>query len=138
MNNNYRKTDTTIYCCRYHIIFCPKYRRKIFREEIANRFKEIVKAMEKEQNFYVIEMEVMPDHIHLLLDVDPIVGVNTLIARIKGKTANLLCKEFPEIRRRIPTLWSRSKFIATVGDVSSDAVEEYIKSQKTNEQRRKK
>ena len=93
--------------------------------------------MQEEQNFKVMEMEVMPDHVHLLLDVDPTIGINVIVSRIKGKTAHILTREFPEIRRRIPTLWTRSKFIASVGSVSLETVKEYIKSQKTNEQRKK-
>ena len=137
MNSNYRTTETTVYCCRYHVIFCPKYRRKVLINGIDERFKEIVLSMQKDENFIVLEMEVMPDQVHLLLDVDPTIGINVVVSRIKGKTAHILTREFPEIRRRIPTLWTRSKFIATVGSVSLETVEEYIKSQKTNEQRKK-
>ena len=86
--------------------------------------------MEEENNFYVLEIEVMPDHVHLLLDVDPTVGINTVVSRIKGKTSNVLNKEFPELRKRLPTLWTRSKFIATVGCVSLDVVKQYIEDQK--------
>ena len=134
----YRTTETTVYCCRYHIIFCPKYRRKVLREPIAERFKQIVMSMQEEQNFYVLGMEVMPDHVHLLLDIDPTIGVNIVVARIKGKTAHILNREFPELTRKLPTLWTRSKFIATVGSVSLEVVKKYIEDQKTNEQRRKK
>lgn len=134
----YRTTETTVYCCRYHIIFCPKYRRKVLREPIAERFKQIVLSMQEEQNFYVLGMEVMPDHVHMLLDVDPTVGINVVVARIKGKTAHILNREFPELTRKLPTLWTRSKFIATVGSVSLEVVKKYIEGQKTNEQRCKK
>ena len=134
----YRTTETTVYCCRYHIIFCPKYRRKVLREPIAERFKQIVMSMQEAQNFYVLGMEIMPDHVHMLLDIDPTIGVNVVVARIKGKTAHILNREFPELTRKLPTLWTRSKFIATVGSVSLDVVKKYIEGQKTNEQRRKK
>lgn len=136
--SDYRTTETTVYCCRYHIIFCPKYRRKVLINGIDERFKEIVFSMQEDNNFIVMEMEVMPDHVHLLLDIDPTIGVNKVVKRIKGKTSNILNKEFPELKRKLPTLWTRSKFIATVGSVSLDAVKKYIKEQKTNEQRRKK
>ena len=134
----YRTTETTVYCCRYHIIFCPKYRRKVLREPIAERFKQIVMSMQEEQNFYVLGMEVMPDHVHLLLDIDPTIGVNIVVARIKGKTAHILNREYPELTRKLPTLWTRSKFIATIESVSLEVVKKYIEDQKTNEQRRKK
>lgn len=136
--SDYRSNETTVFCCRYHVIFCPKYRRKVLIHGIDERFKEIVLSMQEEQNFKVLEMEVMPDHVHLLLDVDPTIGVNTLVGRIKGKTAHILCREYPEIRRRIPTLWTRSKFIATVGSVSLAVVKKYIEDQKSNEQRKPK
>ena len=134
----YRTNETTVYCCRYHIIFCPKYRRKVLREPIAERFKQIVMSMQEEQNFYVLGMEVMLDHVHLLLDIDPTIGVNVVVARIKGKTAHILNREFPELTRKLPTLWTRSKFIATVGSVSLEVVKKYIEGQKRNEQRHKK
>jgi putative transposase len=134
----YRTTETTVYCCRYHIIFCPKYRRKVLREPIAERFKQIVMSMQEEQNFYVLGMEVMLDHVHMLLDIDPTIGVNVVVARIKGKTAHILNRENPELTRKLPTLWTRSKFIATVGSVSLEVVKKYIEGQKRNEQRHKK
>ena len=129
-SNKYRKTKTTVFCCRYHVIFCPKYRRKVLTDPIAKRFKEVVLSLQEPNNFYVIEMEVMPDHVHLLLDVDPTVGIDIVVSRIKGKTSNILNKEFPELKRRLPTLWTRSKFIATVGSVSLDVVKQYIEDQK--------
>ena len=86
--------------------------------------------MQDANNFYVLEMEVMPDHVHLLLDVDPTIGINLIVSRIKGKTSHILNKEFPELKRRLPTLWTRSKFIATVGSVSLDVVKKYIENQK--------
>lgn len=138
MKNEYRRTETTVYSCKYHIIFCPKYRRKVLREPIANRFKELVTELQTEYNFIVIEMEVMPDYVHLLLDIDPTVGVNYVVSKIKGTTAHCLTREFPELKRKLPTLWTRSKFIATVGSISLDVVKKYIEDQKTNEQRRKK
>jgi len=130
MNKKYRTTETTVYCCRYHVIFCPKYRRKILSPEIQERFKEVVLSIQEINNFIVIEMEVLPDHVHLLLDVDPTIGIDVVVARIKGSTSNALRKEFPEINRRLPTLWTRSKFIATVGSVSLDTVKQYIEGQK--------
>lgn len=129
-HNAYRTTETTVYCCRYHVIFCPKYRRPVLREPIAKRFKEVVLSMQEEQNFIVLGMEVMPDHVHLLLDVDPTIGINIIVSRIKGRTSNVLNREFPELQRKLPTLWTRSKFIATVGSVSLDVVKQYIEDQK--------
>lgn len=129
-NEKYRTTETTVYRCLYHVIFCPKYRRAVLRSEIAERFKEVVLTLQEKNNFRVVEMEVMPDHVHLLLDVDPTVGINIVISRIKGRTAHMLNREFPELVRKLPTLWTRSKFVVTVGSLSLEAVKQYIEEQK--------
>ena len=129
-SKGYRTTETTVYCCRYHIIFCPKYRRKVLTPAIAKRLKEVIISIKDVNNFGIIDMEVMPDHVHLLLDIDPTIGVDKVVSRIKGKTSNVLRKEFPELRSKLPTLWTRSKFIATVGSVSLDVVKLYIENQK--------
>ena len=128
--NGYRTTETTVYKCMYHIVFCPKYRRKILNPAMQKRIKEIVIELGPINNYRVYEMEVMEDHVHLLLDIDPTVGVNIIVSRIKGKTSNILNKEFPELKRKLPCLWTRSKFIATVGSTSLDVVKTYIENQK--------
>ena len=130
MAKKYRRTETTVYCCRYHIIFCPKFRRKVLTPPIRERLKEVVLSLQEANNFIVLEMEVMPDHVHLLLDIDPTIGVQTVVSRIKGRTSNVLNREFPELQTRLPTLWTRSKFIATVGSVSLEVVKQYIEDQK--------
>ena len=130
MNSKYRTTETTVFCCRYHIIFCTKYRRGVLTPPIQERFKETVMSMQESNNFIVLEIEVMPDHVHMLLDIDPTIGVQMVVSRIKGKTANVLNGEFPELKRKLSTLWTRSKFIATVGSISLDAVKRYIENQK--------
>lgn len=138
MKNTYKSNETTVYCCRYHVIFCPKYRRKVLREPIADRAKEVILSLQEANRFEVLEMEIMPDHVHLLLDVDPTIGINVIVSRIKGATAHILTREFPELKRKLPTLWTRSKFIATVGSVSLEVVKKYIEDQKSSEQRKQK
>jgi putative transposase len=78
----------------------------------------------------VLEIEVMPDHVHLLLDTCPADNINLIVSRIKGYTAHILRKEFPSLVSRIPSLWTRSRFISTVGSVSLEVVKQYIEGQK--------
>ena len=77
-----------------------------------------------------MEMEVLPDHVHLLLDVDPRVGMNVVVDKIKGFTSHELRNEFPWLKKRLPTLWTRSKFISSVGAVTLAVVKQYIEEQK--------
>jgi putative transposase len=129
---SYHRKGTVVYRCIYHVIFCPKYRRKLLVGEVEQRLKEIIKEVEANHPFTIIEMEVMPDHVHLLIDVDPDFGVKSAVARLKGTTSNILRKEFKHLRSKLPTLWTRSKFIASVGSVSLEVVKKYIEEQKDN------
>lgn len=92
--------------------------------------KELVLTKQADDGYTVIEMEVLPDHVHLLLDVDPRVGINRVIGKIKGFTSHELRNEFPRLKKRLPTLWTRSTFISTVGAVTLDVVQQYIENQK--------
>lgn len=129
-NKPYHSDHSIVYSCQYHVIFCPKYRRKVLTDALAQRMKELVLEKQDEYGYAVIEMEVMPDHVHLLLDVDPRIGINRIVGKIKGYTSHKLRAEFPWLKKRLPTLWTRSKFISTVGAVTLDVVQAYIEDQK--------
>lgn len=126
----YHITNNMVYSCQYHVVWCPKYRRKVLVDDIAKRMKEIILDLQGRLYFRVLDMEIMPDHVHLLLDVHPNVGIYKTINQIKGTTSCLLRREFPKLRSRLPTLWTRSKFISTVGAVSLDTVVKYIENQR--------
>jgi len=126
----YQSSNSIVFSCQYHVIFCPKYRRKVLVEGVDTRLKELLLEKQTEYGYELIEAEVMPDHVHLLLNVDPRIGVLSVIAKIKGYSANVLRKEFPWLRSRLPCLWTRSKFVSTVGAVSLDVVKSYIEDQK--------
>lgn len=129
-DKQYNTDAGLMYSCQYHIIFTPKYRRKVLTDGIDTRLKEIILEKQKEWNYEVIEVEVMPDHVHMLLSVNPKFGVYEVITRIKGYTSHTLREEFPTLKSRLPTLWTRSKFISTVGSVSLETVKKYIENQK--------
>jgi putative transposase len=126
----YHTDHSIVYSCQYHVIFRPKYRRPVLGDAIAKRIKELVLEKQAEYGYAIMDMEVMPDHVHFLLDVDPRIGVNKVVAKIKGYTSHELRQEFPWLKKRLPTLWTRSKFISTVGAVTLDVVQQYIASQK--------
>lgn len=130
----YRTTKATVYACQYHVVFCPKYRRRLLRGMVAERFKELAPAAASElDGVEILEMEVMPDHVHLLLEVPPQVAVGQAVARIKGRTSRELRGEFPWLKTKVPTLWTRSYFCSTVGGAPLEKVQEYIRNQKTSQ-----
>jgi len=129
-SKEYKSTKTLVYSCQYHVIFCSKYRRKVLQDSIDERFKQLILEKQEQYKYTVLEMEVMPDHVHLLLDTCPADNINQIVGKIKGYTANVLRKEFSSLVSRIPSLWTRSRFISTVGSVSLEVVKQYIESQK--------
>lgn len=128
-DKNYKHVEHLVYSCQYHIVFCPKYRRKVL-EPYADRLKELMLQVANENNFQILDMEIMPDHVHLIIDCDPRVSVCKYVRLLKGHTSSVLRKECPEIKRRLPNLWTRSTFISSVGAVTLDIVKDYIEKQK--------
>lgn len=126
----YHTDHSIVYSCQYHVIFCPKYRRAVLEDVVARRLKEMILEKQAEYGYAVMSMEIMSEHVHLLLDVDPRVGVNNVVAKIKGYTSHELREEYPWLKKRLPTLWTRSKFISTVGAVTLDTVQRYIADQR--------
>jgi len=102
----------------------------VLEEGVDDRLKEIIYLTAGEHNADVIELEVMPDHVHLLIEVDPQYGIHKLIKQFKGRSSRILREEFPHLRSRIPTLWTNSYFVSTVGGAPLEIVKQYIEQQK--------
>lgn len=130
MNKKYRSNKHITYSCKYHVIWCPKYRRKVLINNVDTRLKEIIFDVVKEKKAYLLELEIMPDHVHLLIEVDPLFGIHKLVKSIKGRSSRLLRQEFPFLKSRIPTLWTHSYFVSTVGGAPLSMVKKYIERQK--------
>ena len=126
----YKSNHNVVYSCKYHVVWCSKYRRSVLINGVDVRLKELIIETCKLHNVELIEMEVMPDHVHLLMEVDPQFGIHKAVKRIKGYSSKVLRSEFPWLRSRLPTLWSNSYFVSTVGDVSLSAIKQYIENQK--------
>ena len=129
----YKSNNNIVYSCKYHIVFCPKYRRKILVGDVKTRFKELVQEICNEFNIDLLVMEVMPDHVHLLLEIDPQFGVHKAVKTIKGRTSHVLRSEFKSLTTKIPSLWTNSYFVSTVGGAPLSIIKQYIESQKTSQ-----
>ena len=130
MENKYKHTKTTVSLINYHFIFCPRYRRKIFLiPNVEERFKELVKIKCKEMNIEIIAMECDKDHTHLFLNCMPTQSPSSIMHEIKGYTSRIMRSEFPELSK-MPGLWTRSFFVSTTGNVSSETIKAYVESQK--------
>ena len=125
-----RSNNNVFFVCKYHVVWCAKYRRQVLVKGADIRLKAIIREVCKEHLAEVIELEVMPDHVHLLVDVDPQFGIHRLVKAIKGRSSRLLRQEFPQCRTRLPSLWTNSYFVSTVGGAPLAIIKKYIENQK--------
>ena len=126
----YKSNNNVVYSCKYHVVWCPKYRRPVLVEGVAERLKELIRETCSRLNTDLLEMEVMPDHVHLLIEVDPQFGIHKAVKRLKGDSSRILREEFPWLRSRIPSLWTNSYFVSTVGGAPLSVIKQYIENQK--------
>lgn len=128
--DRYAQNAGAVFSLKFHIVWCPKYRRPVLAGRVDERLKELLTEVATEHGMTIHAMEVMPDHVHLFVEADPTLCVAEIVNRLKGRTSRILRQEFPSLRSRLPTLWSRSYFAATVGAVSEGTVRRYIEAQK--------
>jgi putative transposase len=126
-----RSNNNITYDCTYHVVWCPKWRRPVLHlPGVSERFIEIAREVCAERSATLIEIETMPDHVHLLVEVDPQFGIHKLVKAIKGRSSRLMRAEFPPLKSRIPTLWTNSYFVSTVGGAPLSKIKQYVANQR--------
>lgn len=130
MDSRYAQNAGATFSLKYHIVWCPKYRRPVLVDAVADRLRFLIEERSAEMGMTVHALEVMPDHVHLFVESDPTRCVAEIVNRLKGYTSRVLRQEFPALRSRLPTLWSRSYFAGSIGHVSAATIERYIAEQK--------
>lgn len=130
MGRKYKSNRNIVFSCQYHVVWCPKYRRKVLVNGIDDRLKHLLFHIAAELNAEILEIEVMPDHVHLLIDCDPTFGIYRIVKQMKGVTSRVLRKEYPALKSRLPTLWTNSVCILTTGGATIEIIKRYIEEQK--------
>ncbi|MBO5551222.1 MAG: IS200/IS605 family transposase [Lachnospiraceae bacterium] len=131
--DDYTHKSGIVYKNQFHIIFCPKYRRRVLVDGVDVRLKELIYEITAEQDITIKALEIMPDHVHLFIEFDPRKVLHKIIKDIKGRTSKILRQEFPWLRSRIPSLWTRSYFSCSVGHVNEATIQKYIEGQKRHQ-----
>ena len=128
--DSYTHKRRIVYKNQFHVIWCPKYRRPVLTDGVDVRLKEILLQTAAEMDVDIKAMEVMPDHVHIFMDFDPRLCLHKVVKTLKGRSSRILREEFPELKRRLPTLWTRSYFSCSIGHIGEDTIIRYVNSQK--------
>jgi putative transposase len=128
MEHEYKHEPHTVHLIVYHIIWCPKRRRKVLQGEIATRLEQILREVCSEQEWEVIRFAIQPDHVHLFIRSNPSTLPTDIARLIKGRSSPVLREEFPYLKR-MPSLGTRSTFYSTAGNVSAQTIQKYIERQ---------
>jgi putative transposase len=126
----YKSNAGAVFNLNYHFVFCPKYRRKVLTGDIETRLKELLIEKSLALGVEIAMLEVMPDHVHLFIIAPPNDAPQHYINQFKGYTSRILRQEFPELKRKLPCLWSRSYYVGAAGAVTEDVIRRYIEAQK--------
>ncbi len=133
MTEKIRKTSHSVYNINYHIVFCPKYRHHIFKNELEYEIFKLFKVISYNYGFEVLEQEIMPDHIHLFISAPPTIAPTEIVKILKSVSSNEIFKAFPNLKKSKfwgSGLWSKGDYIGTAGAVSSEIIKKYIQDQK--------
>ncbi|MCK4883623.1 MAG: IS200/IS605 family transposase [Candidatus Diapherotrites archaeon] len=130
-----KKTNHATFNINYHIVFCPKYRKNILTGELKTFIENCFETITHSSDYELIELEVMPDHIHIFVSTKPDVSPLTIVKKLKGISALLIFKNFPETKTQLRKghFWSPSYYISTAGVVTSEAIKKYIRANSPNQ-----
>lgn len=130
MSTPYQRNRTSVTLLNYHFVWIPARRRKVLVGPVAARLTALIYDVAAELRCSVIALEVMPDHVHLFLSATPVLAPDQIMFRIKGRTSRILRQEFPHLLS-MPSMWTRSYFCSTAGNVASETIRQYIATQRT-------
>ncbi|MFN8487267.1 MAG: IS200/IS605 family transposase [Caldilineaceae bacterium] len=129
-NERWTTSNKAVYNIGYHLIWCPKYRRKVLVDKVDARLKELLIEKASALGITIETMEVMPDHVHLFIKTPPTLAPHFIVQQLKGYTSFKLRQEFPKLKSRLPTLWTRSYYCESIGHISAEMIQRYIEDQK--------
>ena len=135
--SKYRKLSHVIYKCDYHIVWVPKYRFRVLKDQIKTLLEEDIRMLCEWKQCEIQEMSVQEDHIHLVVSVPPKVSISDLMGTLKGKLAIKLFKSYPKMKQKPywgNHFWARGYFVTTVG-VDEEVIKRYVKYQEEQEKR---
>ncbi len=129
MTDDYTHKEGIVYKNQFYIIFCSKYRRKVLLNGVDERLKEIIFQIAKEKDIEVKTLKIMPNNVHIFIEFDPRLTLHKIIKEFKRVSAGILREEFPYLKSKLPSLWTKNYFSCSVGVVSEETIKKYIENQ---------
>lgn len=130
MADRYKRNAGCVFNVKYHLVWCPKYRKPVLTGKIPERLKELLHMEAKELGIEIEVMEIQPDHVHVFITGQPNEAIQHIVNQLKGCSSRMLRSEFAELRAKLPCMWSRSYYVGTVGHVSEYTIKKYIEAQR--------
>ena len=130
MSDRYKRNAGCVFNIKYHLVWCPKYRKEVLTPKIAERLSELLNLKAQEMGIKIEIMQIHPDHVHVFITGQPTEAIQHIVNQLKGYSSRILRAEFAELRSKLPCLWSRSYYAGTVGHVSEYTIRKYIEAQK--------
>ncbi len=124
----YQHSANQVYLINYHIIWCPKRRRKVLVDKVKERLGGILQQVAQEKQVKILALEIQPDHLHIFVSCSPQMMVHKLVKALKGRSSYYLRREFSQLLK-LPSLWTNSYFVSTAGNVSNETIRKYIEAQ---------
>jgi putative transposase len=134
--DEYESLNHTKWECKYHVVFIPKYRRKVLFEQLRKHLGEVFHRLAKQKESQIEVGHVMPDHVHMMISIPPKYSVSQVVGFIKGKSAIHVARVYGERKRNFAgqSFWARGYFVSTVGRDEA-LIREYIKNQEEEDKR---
>jgi len=124
----YKHSRSQVYLINYHLIWAPKRRKPVLVGKVKERLAQVLKEVAEESGVDILNLTIQPDHLHLFVSAYPQLPVHKIVKAFKGRSSNILRKEFPELLK-LPSLWTHSYFVSTAGNVSAETIQKYIEAQ---------
>lgn len=129
MGKRWKSSELTVTSLYYHLLWCPKYQREVLVDDVKDRLQELLFEKAKSIDLDIVSNEIMPDCVHLLVRAKPVDSPHYLVQQLKAYTSHIMREEFPDLKSRLPTLWTRNYYCCTVGLFSEDDINRFIESQ---------
>jgi len=127
---DYQRDEHRVHLIVYHLVWTPKRRKAILVGSVADDCRALIKRKCEERGWAILQLAVQPDHVHLFVRAWPETSASEIVRQCKGLTSRELRAKYPDLKRRLPSLWTRSFFSATAGNVSQETIQKYIAAQK--------